>query len=75
MIKPCGFLPAPEMYSILRIFFIKLDLNFMAPFSGWGSTILRLQSCYEETVYYYFVIILIGKVFLLAKYEEERKIE
>ena len=26
--------------------------NFMAPFYGWGSTISRLQSHYEETVYF-----------------------
>ena len=24
--------------------------NFMAPFHGWGSTVSRLQSHYEETV-------------------------
>ena len=26
--------------------------NFMAPFYGWGSTASRLQSHYEEAVYF-----------------------
>ena len=26
--------------------------NFMAPFYGWGSIILRLQNHFEKTVYF-----------------------
>ena len=26
--------------------------NFMVPFYGWGSTVSKLQSHYEETVYF-----------------------
>ena len=47
-----------------RIYFGKLDLlqngehscnikkEIMTPFYGWGSTVSRLQSHYEETVYF-----------------------
>ena len=27
-------------------------LNFMTPFDGWGSTASKLQSQYEEAVYF-----------------------
>ena len=26
--------------------------NFMAPFNGWGPTVSRLQSHYEQAVYF-----------------------
>ena len=29
-----------------------LKQNFTEPFYGWGSTVSRLQSLYEETVYF-----------------------
>ena len=31
---------------------LKLKKNFMASFSGWASTVLRLQDQYKETVYF-----------------------
>ena len=34
------------------MFFFKKKQHFMAPFSGWGSSASRLQSQYEETVYF-----------------------
>ena len=30
-----------------------LKKNFMAPFYGWGSTASRLQSHFEEAVYFF----------------------
>ena len=28
------------------------NFNFMAPFYGWGSTVSRLQTQFEEAVYF-----------------------
>ena len=37
---------------MLLFYSVYLKKNFMAPFYGQGSTVLRLQSHYEETVYF-----------------------
>ena len=46
--------------------------NFMAPFYGWGSTVSRLQSHYEETVYF---VPLSPREFLALSFDRLRKDE
>ena len=41
----------PVKYKEQMVLYEKLK-KFMAPFYGWGSTVSRLQSHYEETVYF-----------------------
>ena len=36
----------------MRLLQVSSLLNLMTPFYGWGSTVSRLQSHYEETVYF-----------------------
>ena len=40
------------MIKLLSKYVLKFKKYFMTPFYGWGSTVSRLQSCYEETVYF-----------------------
>ena len=38
--------------NLCKILALNPVKNFMAPFYGWGSVVSRLQSHYEEAVYY-----------------------
>ena len=41
-----------RLYRKIQVQKQKKQKNFMTPFYGWGSTAARLQSHYEETVYF-----------------------
>ena len=45
--------------SVGHVYFktFTFEKNFTTPFYGWGSTVSRLQSQYEETVYFLLVIL------------------
>ena len=47
----CSCLLFLQKSSIVDVRLDSFKKNFMAPFYGWGSTVSRLQSHYEETVY------------------------
>ena len=46
------FLFCKDSRSVVSINIKELKRNFAAPFYGWGSTASRLQSHYEEVVYF-----------------------
>ena len=48
------------------------NFNFMAPFNGWGSTASRLQSHYEEAVYFLPQISLKFPVLVWSTSEDKR---
>ena len=44
-------IPQDDVTCFCFAFFLKKN-NFRTPFYGWGSTLSRLQSHFEETVYF-----------------------